>query len=70
MNSLPCKSQLAFQYEEALSKAIEIFKEINADFHDILIHYANAENNTTSTITFDRNAAKRISGFQLVENNE
>ena len=69
-NSLICKSQLVFQYEEALLKAVETFKEINADFHDILIHHANAENDTNITLTFDKNAAKRINGFQLVEKSE
>lgn len=60
------KSFLLLEKESAVLKALETYKSVNADFHDVLISFVNQQENIDSTVTFDKKAATRVMGFELL----
>ena len=58
---------IIIENEDAVNSALEIYRDNNIDFSDAFISMINLQNNVSYTATFDKNAAKNINGFRLVE---
>lgn len=66
LNRLLMSANLVFEEEEAIKAAVHLAEERNADIADAIIAAFAERNGCAKTMTFDRNAAKRIPGMDLL----
>lgn len=64
--ALLSKSEIVFEREECLFKALRVFENQNVDFHDALIAQINRSQSIIETFTFDKTASQRIEGYTLL----
>ncbi len=57
---------LTFEDFESLALALQIYETGNVDFSDAFIAERNRERGCAMTVTFDREAAKRVPGMELL----
>jgi predicted nucleic-acid-binding protein len=57
---------LEFESFEAILRALDLYEKANADFPDALLAERNSDAGCTKTYTFDKPAASRIPGMELL----
>lgn len=66
LNGLLMSANLVFEQEEIIKAAVHLADERHADIADAIIAAVAERNDCTKTVTFDRSAAKRIPGMELL----
>ncbi len=54
------KSYFVLKHELAVFKALEVFKSLNADFHDLLIAFVNQDQGANTTVSIDKKAVLNL----------
>lgn len=66
LNSLLMSANLVFEDEETVKRAVHLAEQSNADIADAIIAVRAQSNGCSKTITFDKAAAKRVPGMELL----
>lgn len=66
LNALLMSANLVFEDEDTIKSALQLAEQNNADIADAIIAARAERNGCSRTITFDRDAAKRIPGMELL----
>lgn len=66
LNGLLMSANLVFEHEETIRGAVQFAERNNADISDAMIAAIAALQGCAKTITFDRQAAKRVPGMELL----